>query len=159
MRKLVFILVLVAQFSLAQTKTTNIYLIRHAEKADNSINPDLSQAGLQRAQHWNDIFSAVKFDAVYSTNYKRTEQTATPTATSQKISISHYEPKDLTVEKIKAHSGQTILIVGHSNTIPDLVNQLIGQNKYPMMEETEFGNLYLITSNGESINYQLLKNL
>jgi 2,3-bisphosphoglycerate-dependent phosphoglycerate mutase len=160
MRKYFIIMVLLTKVAVAQNKTTTIYLIRHAEKADNSKNPNLSEMGSMHASHWDDVFSAVHFDAIYSTNYNRTLKTAEPTALTQKIAVTTYDPKDFSLEKIKKdHSGQTILIVGHSNTIPDLVNKLIGQNVYPIIEETTFGNLYMITINGEIVNHQLLKSL
>jgi len=76
-----------SQIILAQT--TTIYLISHAEKTDNSKNTFLSEAGLIRANHWNDVFEAIHFDAVYSTDYNRTVQTATPTA-KKKQSDSHF---------------------------------------------------------------------
>ncbi|TAF68679.1 MAG: histidine phosphatase family protein, partial [Flavobacterium sp.] len=65
-------------------QTTTIYLIRHAEKVDNSKNPDLSKAGLERAEHWKTVLTQVPLKAVYSTDYLRTVQTATPTATKRK---------------------------------------------------------------------------
>ena len=145
---------------LSGAKTTTIYLIRHAEKADNSKDTNLSEMGLMRASHWDDVFSAIQFDAIYSTNYNRTLQTAAPTALKQKVTVTIYDPKEMNFGKIKKeHSGQTILIVGHSNTIPDLVNKITGENVYPNIEETTFGNLYIVTVNGEIVNHQLLKSL
>lgn len=141
-------------------QTTTIYLIRHAEKADSSKDPVLSETGIQRANHWNDVFSAINFDAVYSTNYNRTQQTATITAKKNKVIVKLYDPKTIDIEKIKKeHLGQNILIVGHSNTTPDLVNKLIHQNVYETIDETTFGNLYIVTINESVVNYQLLKSL
>lgn len=158
MKKYIFILALLSQIVVAQT--TTFYFIRHAEKADSSKDPVLSEEGMKRANHWNDIFSAVTFDAVYSTNYNRTQQTATPTAKKNKVIIKLYDPKTIDIEKLKKeHLGQTILIVGHSNTTPDLVNKLIHQNVYETIEETTFGNLYIVTINETAVNYQLLKSL
>ena len=158
MKKYIFILALLSQIAVAQT--TTIYFIRHAEKADNSKDPVLSEEGIKRANHWNDVFSAVTFDAIYSTNYNRTQQTATPTAKKNKVIIKLYDPKTINIEKLKKeHLGQTILIVGHSNTTPDLVNKLIHQNVYEAIEETTFGNLYIVTINETVVNYQLLKSL
>lgn len=158
MIKYIIAVVLFTQISFAQT--TTIYFIRHAEKADKSSDPVLSEAGTQRANHWNDVFSAVNFDAVYSTNYNRTQQTAAPTAKKNKVIVKLYDPKTIDIEKIKKeHLGQTILIVGHSNTTPDLVNKLIRQNVYETIEETTFGNLYIVTINETIVNYQLLKSL
>lgn len=160
MKKYFIVMVLLTNLAMGQNKTTTIYLIRHAEKADNSQNPNLSEMGLLRASHWDDIFSAVHFDAIYSTNYNRTKQTAEATALTQKLTVTTYDPKGFSLQKIKnEHSGQAVLIVGHSNTIPDLVNKLIGQNVYPNIEETNFGNLYIVTITGEIVNHQLLQSL
>ncbi len=158
MLKYLFIIVCFAQISFAQT--TTIYFIRHAEKTDKSSDPILSEAGIQRANHWNDVFAAINFDAVYSTIYNRTQQTATPTAKKNKVIVKLYDPKTIDIEKIKKeHLGQTILIVGHSNTTPDIVNKLIHQNVYDTIDETTFGNLYIVTINESVVNYQLLKSL
>jgi len=158
MLKYLIAFVFFVQISFAQT--TTIYFIRHAEKADKSSDPSLSEAGIQRANHWNDVFSSINFDAVYSTNYNRTQQTANPIAKKNKVIIKLYDPKTINIEKLKKeHLGQTILIVGHSNTTPDLVNKCINQNVYDAMEETSFGNLYIVTINESVVNYQLLKSL
>ena len=153
-------LLLVVQLSFAQHKTTTIYFIRHAEKIDSSKNPDLSSVGLERAAHWGKIFSETTFDAIYSTDFKRTKQTATPTAENKKLDITLYDPKSLDFDKFKTDNlGKTILVVGHSNTTPDFVNKLINQNVYAAIEDTNFGNLYIVTLNGDQVTHLLLKSL
>lgn len=160
MKKCLLLFLLVAQVAFSQVKTTTIYLIRHAEKVDNSKNPDLSPEGIARSLHWNEVFSAINFDAVYSTNFNRTQQTAAPIAKKNSVEIRIYNPKTIDIEKIKKENlGQTILIVGHSNSTPDLVNKLINQNIYPAIDETTFGNLYIVTINENTVNHQLLKSL
>ncbi|MCF6132631.1 SixA phosphatase family protein [Flavobacterium wongokense] len=125
---------------------TVIYLIRHAEKADSSANPNLSAAGLQRANNWAIILQDVTFSSFYSTNYNRTLQTIEPTANSNDKEVELYNPANFSLEDvIAAHSGTNVMIVGHSNTIPQLINTYLGSNIYPEMAETEFGNLYKIT--------------
>lgn len=160
MKKYFLLLLLIVQLVFAQNKTTTLYFIRHAEKVDNSKNPDLSPLGLERANHWKDVFSSVHFDAIYSTDYIRTLKTATPTAIAQDIQITKYDPKTIDLEKFKSENiGKTILIVGHSNTTPEFVNKLIKQNTYPTIEDTIFGNLYILTINRDVLNHQLLKSL
>ena len=147
-----------ASFGFAQNSSTTYYLIRHAEKFDQSKNPDLSKIGLERAQNWNKILSEVHFDAIYSTDYKRTLQTATPTAERCQKEITLYNPQNTDIQQFKKDtSGKTVLIVGHSNTIPNLVNQLIDKKQYGDIEETTFGNLYIVTIHGNSASSQLLK--
>jgi phosphohistidine phosphatase SixA len=153
-------LLLVVQLSFAQHKTTTIYFIRHAEKVDSSKNPDLSSVGLERAAHWGKIFSETTFDAIYSTDFKRTQQTAAPTAENKKLDITLYDAKSLDFDKFKTDNlGKTILVVGHSNTTPDFVNKLINQNVYAAIEDTTFGNLYIVTLNGDLVTHLLLKSL
>lgn len=148
----------VLQMSFGQNNTTTYYFIRHAEKVDNSKNPDLSEMGLERAKLWNEIFAEINLDAIYSTDFKRTVETVTPIANSKKVTIINYNPKTLDIESFKKNTlGKKVLVVGHSNTIPNLVNQIINKKIYNEMDDVTFGNLYIVTINGDSISHQLLK--
>jgi len=143
---IVFLLLFGFQIHFGQNKTTQYYFIRHAEKADSSKNPDLSEKGLERAQEWKALFSAIQFDAVYSTDFKRTLQTIHPIVVENDQLLKLYNPQILDIETFKKETkGKTILIVGHSNTIPKMVNQLIKENKYGDIAENQFGNLYTVT--------------
>lgn len=126
---------------------TTYYLIRHAEKNSNDMkgDPGLTESGLQRAKNWAEIFKGIDFDAVYSTDYKRTMQTATPTAKSQNLEIKLYDPRNLYSKDFEqATKGKTVLIVGHSNTTPHLVNAIIQESKYQDLDESEFGALFIV---------------
>lgn len=143
---IVFLLLFGFQIHFGQNKTTQYYFIRHAEKADSSKNPDLSEKGLERALEWKALFSAIQFDAVYSTDFKRTLQTIHPIVVENDQLLKFYNPQILDIETFKKETiGKTILIVGHSNTIPKMVNQLIKENKYGDIAENQFGNLYIVT--------------
>jgi 2,3-bisphosphoglycerate-dependent phosphoglycerate mutase len=159
MKKFLLLLaLLVLNVSFGQSKTTTYYFIRHAEKVDSSQNPDLSEKGLQRAELWNKIFSEISFDEIYSTDYKRTLQTASPTATTKKMEIKFYNPKTLNIESFKKETlGKKVLIVGHSNTTPKFVNDIINQNLFSDIEDETFGNLYIVTIIDGIISSQLLK--
>ncbi len=160
MKKILYVFVFMLLTLGAFGQTTTIYLIRHAEKVDNSKNPDLSKVGLERAEHWKTILSQVPLKAVYSTDFLRTVQTASPTATSKNLEIIKYDPKTIDLEQLKKeHKGQAILIVGHSNTTPDLVNRIINQKVYAPIDDTVFGNLYIITISGNELSHQLLQEL
>jgi len=148
----------VFQLSFGQQKATTYYFIRHAEKVDNSQNPDLSEKGLERAKLWNEIFAEINFDQIYSTDYKRTVQTARFTAAEKKVEIKLYNPKNIIRNDfLKETVGKTILIVGHSNTTPNFVNQIINQNIYADITDSTFGNLYIVTIVGDVITHHLLK--
>ncbi|WP_179319669.1 SixA phosphatase family protein [Winogradskyella helgolandensis] len=125
------------------------YLIRHAEKNrtdPSNHNPELIDAGLKRAENWAKHFKDIKFDAVYSTDYNRTKQTALPTAKQNNLEIQLYNPSDLQIEAfIKKTKGKTVLVVGHSNTTPKFANGLLGEEKYDDMADDNNGGLYIIT--------------
>ncbi|QXP78977.1 MULTISPECIES: SixA phosphatase family protein [Winogradskyella] len=125
------------------------YLIRHAEKdrSDNtSRNPNLTNEGLKRADNWAKHFKDIDFDAIYSTDYNRTKQTAMPTVKSKNIELQIYDPSDLKIEAfLEKTKGKTVLIVGHSNTTPKFVNELLGEEKYDDIADDNNANLYLVT--------------
>lgn len=158
MKKLILILLLtLVVFPSCKEKETeqdeNIiatyYLIRHAEKDrgdKKNKDPHLTSFGRQRANNWNKHFKGIKFDAVYSTDYNRTKETATPTAKANDLVLHFYNPSDFKIEEfIEKTKGQTVLIVGHSNTTPKFVNALIGKDKYDDIEDHNNANLYKVT--------------
>jgi len=136
-------------------KTTTYYFIRHAEKDRSDAtnkNPNLIQKGLFRAAKWSYVLELVKFDAVYSTDYNRTKQTAQPTAEKNNVEITIYNPRELNSKGfIKNTKGKTVLVVGHSNTTPMFVNAVIGNKKYESIDDSNNANLYIVTisSSGE----------
>lgn len=105
------------------------YLIRHAEKdRSNPENqdPELTSAGLERAKLWQSYFDSIPLNGIYSTAYKRTLQTVIPTAAAKSLTPMIYKPLDLLDDNFykKSSSGHW-LIVGHSNTVPQLTNALM----------------------------------
>lgn len=137
-------------------ETTTIYLIRHCEKADTSKDPDLSDEGKLRAENWANYFDKIPIDYFYSTATIRTTTTCSIIATSQKKEIQLYDYKELTIkELVSKNQGKIILIVGHSNTIPTLINAFLGKIIYKQMDEYEFGNLYKITIKDDEIYHEL----
>ena len=159
MKNLFFAFLLLGQLVAGQSKTTILYFIRHAEKIDNSKNPDLSDLGKIRAEHWKTVFEVVSFDAIYVTDFKRTMQTALPIANSRNIIPKSYNPKTIDCKQfLKNNYGKTVLIVGHSNSTPEFVNKIINKNSYDIIADTLFGNLYIVTlHNKKVVSNQLLK--
>jgi 2,3-bisphosphoglycerate-dependent phosphoglycerate mutase len=133
----------------ATPETTTYYFIRHAEKDRSDASnkdPHLMQKGVFRAAKWSYILEHVKFDAVYSTNYSRTKQTAQPTAEKNNLEISIYDPDSLNSEDfIRDTKGKSVLVVGHSNTTPAFVNLVIGKEKYEDIDDNNNSNLYIVT--------------
>lgn len=143
---------------------TTYYLIRHAEKdrSDSSNhNPDLTEAGKQRAENWAKVLKDINFDAIYSTDYNRTLQTATPLARHNNLEILNYDPDKLYSEEFKnMTSGKTVMVVGHSNTTPQFVNRILGEKKYENIDDSENGALFIVHvfSNGDTMSKVLYIN-
>jgi len=132
--------------TLPDTATTFI-LVRHAETTGSGSNPNLSTDGQARATRLSQMLDKVTLNAVYSSNYKRTTQTAQPTATAKGLSVTIYDPlnsESLANQVLQSFPLGTVLIVGHSNTIPELLNVLVGSNTFPDIAENEYDNLYLV---------------
>ena len=157
MQKLIILLLLISSFKgisaqeIIPSETTNstYYLIRHAEKdkSDQSNkNPNLKEIGLLRAAKWTYVLEHVTFDAIYSTDYNRTKQTAAPVAEKQDLEISVYDPTILDFKEFtETTKGKTVLIVGHSNSTPTFANGLIGTPIYRDIEHDNNSNLYIVT--------------
>lgn len=133
---------------LQENKVTTYYLIRHAEK-DRSVagerDPELNNEGKERAQKWTEVLKDVEFDAIYSTNYKRTNQTAQPLAELNQVEILNYDPRKLYSEDFKkATSGKTVFVVGHSNTTPHFANAILGERRYQDIDDSENGALFIV---------------
>ena len=126
---------------------TTIILVRHAEKADDSKNPPLTEAGLARAEELKRMLSGLKVTAVYSSKYLRTEATAEPTATQFGLPVLAYDASDSAalVARIKTeHVGGTILVAGHSNTIPKLV-QLFDARVLYVIEDDQYDDCFIVS--------------
>ena len=142
-----------AWFFESQATTTMIF-VRHAEKALMPIDdPGLSAEGQARAaelaRQLVDADVVAGIDAIYSTPYRRTMETAEPIAEALGLPINSYSPDDddetVLDNMQRAHKGKIILVVGHSNTIPGLIAELGASKKVPPIAENEYDNLYLIS--------------
>jgi len=139
-----------------ESETTTYYLIRHAEKIrkdKSNKDPELTKQGHSRAENWRVVFENIDFDFVYSTKYHRTIQTAEPTAKKENLDILFYNPSNLFDADFKAKTkGKTVLVVGHSNTTPQFVNDILGKHLYEQIDDSNNDNLYIVTVQGASKN-------
>ena len=121
-----------------------IYLVRHAEKQSDSNDPPLTECGVERSESLSTLFDAVPFDAVYSTDYKRTQSTALPTAMDQGLMIQSYEPDALgKIAEELIRNGQDALVVGHSNTTAVLAGMLVGE-EMGAFDESIYNRVYQV---------------
>ncbi len=130
-----------------EVEPATVILVRHAEKAFGE-DPDLTPEGTARANLLADMLSNTELDAVYSTDTQRTLQTARPTADSHSLKVDLYDAAELQVlsnRLARKHRGETILIVGHSNTTPAMANYLADTDALPRFNELDYGNLLIVT--------------
>jgi len=103
--------------------TTNYYLVRHAERLDSSKDSPLSEEGRERAQALKEKLYPEGIDAVYATPYQRTQQTGQPLvdAIGKDLIIYGTDSTYQFVQGLKKQKNKNIVIVGHSNTVPEMV--------------------------------------
>ncbi len=132
-----------------QYRKLTVVLLRHAEKDltnEDEANPDLSAAGKERAQKLIDAVNKYQPDAIYSTDYERTRATVRPLARKRRALTLVYDERNLAAMKAKILSGEfkRIVVVGHNNTTPALVNALLGAEKYQPLGENEYDKIWIV---------------
>ncbi|MFK8163750.1 MAG: phosphoglycerate mutase family protein [Lewinella sp.] len=131
----------------AEAEVSTFILVRHAEK-DYGRDPILIEKGVERAERLKEILKNTSLDAIYSTNTKRTQGTAKPTAEDKGLPVIIYPPAELQLfakDLKRLYKGKTVLIVGHSNTTPAMTNYLTNTDAYPRFSELDYTNLYVVT--------------
>ncbi len=130
----------------ALAQPTAIFLVRHAEKATggDAKDPDLSEAGHARVASLATVLKDVHLTAIYATEFKRTQQTAKPLAKAAHLRIKTVPAKKTPalVAKLKAATGN-VLVVGHSNTLPEIITAL-GATETLTIDEADYDNLFLL---------------
>ena len=145
MKKLVLTSIFFA-FSLALAAAqSTIFLVRHAEKASDgdAKDPNLSEAGRARAEALAVVLKDAKITSIYATEFKRTQQTAAPTAKLTQLPVTIVPAKEMEtlVAKLKSSEGN-VLVVGHSNTIPDILHSL-GSPETITIKDEDYDNLFV----------------
>ncbi|RRQ48477.1 histidine phosphatase family protein [Maribacter algicola] len=151
------------EISGATPDISTFYFIRHAEKDrtdPDDPDPELNQKGLGRAMHWAEILNEVDLDAIYSTNFNRTSMTAAPISVKKNIDVQYYDPRILDLEQFKKDNlNKNVLVVGHSNTTPEFVNLLLGEDTYTQISDDENGTLFIVKIvNGVATSTRLVFN-
>ena len=141
--------VVFAAFSFFTRPVTTVILVRHAEKVidPNNNDQDISPAGQARAQELVRVLGDAGIRAIYATQYKRTQQTAKPLADKLGLQVNQINSKNTAelITRIRSENrGQTVFVVGHNTTVPEIINAL-GGSQYPPIPENEFDNLYIVT--------------
>src|SRR4029079_2773114 len=96
-----------------------------------------------------------KLAAVYSTNTIRTRSTAQPTADYFHLPVKAYGPRPDSAFIAELRMYKTnVLIVGHSNTVDDIVNALTGQNKLKDLDDAEYNKLFVVKMRGKKVFFE-----
>jgi len=136
-------------------KKTVYYFVRHAEKDTTDKkdrDPQLTEEGIRRANYLATYFEDKDLNAFYSTDYSRTIQTLIPTIYKFKGEIISYNPsKDslFTKQFWENTYGKNVIVLGHSNTSPRFVNEILEYNKYDNLDENNYNNFYKVEIDSE----------
>ncbi len=123
-----------------------VFLVRHAERADNSKDSPLSMAGTERARKLAGLLKDAGVTAIYTTEYRRTQETAAPLGQAIHVApvVVPAADSDALLQKVRAAGPDgRLLIVGHSNTVPDLIRAL-GVAAPVTLGEAEYDNLFIV---------------
>ncbi len=122
-----------------------LYLVRHAEKLDGGKDPELSPAGIARAENLSRMLKESSVKAVFSTEFKRTKATASKTAEALKLTVQASNDQDKLLKILKEDkSTDSALIVGHSNTVPEIIKAMGSEIKVEI-GESDFDKLFILT--------------
>ncbi len=134
-----------------------LYLVRHAEKqADGSRDPDLTEAGQHRAQQLAAWLKGKSIEDVWSSDYQRTRSTAGPLAGELGLELNIYDPRNQpTLVGHLLGRQSTAMVVGHSNTIPELARQLC-ECEIADMDESEYDRLIVISIDDAQVHAKTL---
>lgn len=144
---LILIILFLAMFSCESSQEPKtIYIVRHAEKLLSGDDPELSVAGTVRSKKLAQILEEKDIQHIYSTNTIRTKATVQPLADKLGITIEIYDVKnhDDLVKNLRKNKGDA-LVVGHSNSIQNVVNYFVGSGeKYPELEDIEYDYIFVV---------------
>jgi broad specificity phosphatase PhoE len=135
-----------------QTATTTVVIVRHAEKVDDSTDPALSDRGVRRADALAAALADAGVQTVYTTQYRRTRDTAAPLASLlglQPVVIassgaSTAEHAAAIAAAIRERdTGKAVLVVGHSNTVPAII-QALGGPDIGHIDDDAYANLFIV---------------
>jgi phosphohistidine phosphatase SixA len=123
---------------------STVFIVRHAEKADNSKDAELSEAGRSRAEVLANMLRDSKISVIYTTEFKRTQQTAGPLAKALGLTVTTLPAENhaALVAKLRTSTANS-LVVGHGNTIPGVIKAL-GISELVKISDSDYDNLLVV---------------
>lgn len=159
---LVLISIAFQQVTYAQ-KTLKVWVVRHAEKDTSDPkdqDPDLSEIGAKRAEALKKELKSQRLDSIFSTDYKRTKLTGFPLADITGISIKTYDPSNVKqlAQSLKLNAlGKKILIIGHSNTVLEIIEAFGGKRPVEKLNDNDYSYLFSLTIKGDKVDVKTEK--
>lgn len=156
---IILLMCVVAAFAQDDFKPKTVFLVRHAEKEDEPRqDPPLKKEGVARSQELARLLAAASIKTIYTSQFTRTKLTAEPlatklglTAASISLKSNPANPRQIAeestaavVNKIMERPGENVLVVGHSNSIPDVI-KMLGGDVVPTIDERKFDDLFIVT--------------
>ena len=140
-----FLLICVFLYFCCFSSVTKVILVRHAERLNDTDTTSLSPAGFQRASALAHVVESAGITRIFVSDKKRALQTAAPTGAALGITLVQIPAgqTDRFVDSIKAHRGEVILVVGHSDSVPTIIERL-GISSPPIIASTEFDHLFVV---------------
>ena len=161
MSRIILMLISFTFFSCATT--TNWYIVRHAEKEAGTTmttttvktsDVPLSEQGAKRAEELKNQLQNKKIKYIYSTNTIRTISTAEPLSKAIGVPVQTYSTVDSSFMQTLKNTKGNVLVVGHSNTVDDIVNSLLGKKVLNDLHDTQYGDLFIVKKKGKSLDYE-----
>ena len=136
-----------------------LFFSRHAEKSSTKDkDPPLTEQGSTRALALAARLSTVPIQAVYATNYQRTQNTAKPTADAKKLAVKIYDAaksNEFVQNLLNAPCAGPVLVVGHSNTLPSMLRAAGIHEVATEFDENLYGMLYIVTRNQDGVSVEI----
>lgn len=159
MHKKLMALLMIFSVTLTSCSRTTWFVVRHGEKAalgaDGNTDVPLSANGQQMAERLANRIAPEKVNSIWSTDYKRTYSTAGPASQRLNKTIEKYKAVDSSfVTGLKKQNGGAVLIVGHSNTVDDIVNTLTGTPHLKDLPDTAYNDLFIVTRKGKQYSFR-----
>jgi phosphohistidine phosphatase SixA len=136
-----------------------VFLVRHAEKADAPRqDPPLNDAGVVRAKELARMLESAGIKTIITSQFLRAKQTAEPlaqklglTAATMPIAMNPSNPQQVSeqsiseiVARVNERPGENVLVIGHSNTVPEVI-RMLGGDVVPTIDEKKFDDLFVVT--------------
>lgn len=145
-----------ASSSREEPVVTTVYVVRHAEKESAEIggrDPSLNEQGRARAAALAEMLGDDDVNAVFATEYKRTQETVAPLAAALGVPVRESaaaQPQELAETILDEFVGATVVVAAHSNTVP-LILAALGVEEEIVIDESEYGDLFVVVVEGGDV--------